>query len=623
MEYCLIEKWGSGCVLPEGSKAVALTPIASYQLDKAGISYVTFGDYFSSGQIRGDTDSYLKSQVLWFKEFDEFVMKLFPEAKEFKLKLPSLYFHNIKYMVDCVILSSRILNRFIEITKPSKIWFLPEIYGEDKVGCWIYFTFGASSFFRLAPLICRRENIPFEQLKFKQSDTVSAQNGYRKRVNLSFKATFLMKLRAIKKKFLRCACLFYGFNLVYRKNATNTFIVKELRYTGYFYKDAKRAGFNIYYKNGDCVYKLNWFQLRFKINFADIENAVLEKEIDFKLAADNLVNGKIMKWVNEQCGLDVSFMLYPTFKFFLEEVFVETIVRIKKYVQFYDKYKIDFVISYLLSTVDDFAAVAAARIAKATKSVSFFHGVDALEFKSRYFSEYCHFDYFFVSTAGEAENIKSLANLFHDKMIKVSEYSYLRDDLLLKHKVASNKSLARSAKPLVLYIPIMRVERMNMPIEKAQSLQWDYFKWHKALIKYFSSRKDFHFVWKSLLLYFDRGDTIADMIKDAKSSNITYSMESLREWFPKADRVICDIPSTAFYECIFNKIPVLSLYRPDDQKLHSDAYRSCGLSLQPYFTVEEGISVIEKYLDSKVDNYIVSLPSSNVFIPEVLLSTKS
>ena len=626
MEYCFIEKWGFDCKLPENCKAVALTPGASYQLEKSGIAYLTFGDYFSSGEIRGDTDSYLASQVLWFKEFDQFVTKLFPETEKLKIKLPSLYLHNIKYMVDCIILTSRIINKFIELTKPSKIWFVPQIYGEDKLGRWEYFSFGKSSFYRLAPLICEKNNIAFEELKFEKVSGHSAASDakntacQKNNINLLSKEAILAKLRVIKWKLLRYSCLFYQLRSRKVNKTVNVFVIVEFPYTYAFYKDAKKAGFGIYYKENDIIRELDWLPKAVKIDFKDNKGLRPKDTIDFESAVNDLIKSNIMYWVNERCGLDVSSVLYSRLKFFLEEVFVETVIRIRKYTEFYDKYKIDFVVSYINSRVDDFAAIAAAGASVATKSVSFFHGVDALDFKSRYFSEYCHFDYFFVSTSQEVQHIRDLAALFNDKTIKVNEYSHFRDQFSLKSKNRINKYLNKTGKPVVIFIPIMIVERMNMPIEKAQSLQWDYFKWHRALIRYFSRREDFHFIWKGLLQYPGRGDVIADIIKDAKASNITYSTGGLREWLPRAERVLCDIPSTAFYECIFNKVPVLSMYRPNDQKLYKDAYRSYGASLQPYSCVDEGLNVIEKYLNDKPENYVVPLSSNNIFVPDVLTS---
>lgn len=619
MEYCLIEKWHSGCSLPPDSKAVAVNPNASYQLDKAGINYVTFGDYFSSGEIRGNTDSYLDSIVLWVKEFDLFIMKLFPDAENFKVGLPSLYFFDIKYMVDHIILSSRVLNRFIEITKPSKIWFVPQIYGEDKIGPKEYFQFGESSFLRLIRLICRERKISFEQLNVEERSSISSISEYKntsweeiiKKVAYGF-------LRNLKTVYIRYSPLIF-----YPKTSSrikgNIFITRETFYTSGFYRDCHRAGFHFFIKNNNDIVELTLLPKKHKIKDDKTKPSYFTHGINLDSAINELMRSSIMKWINNECGVDVSSVFYLRFKNYLSKVFPETINCIKEYVQFYNKYKIDFVVCPILSTVEDFAAVAAAKASTSTKSVCLFHGVDAFEHKSRYFREFCNFDYFFVSTFGEVENIRRLATLFYDKSIKVNEYDYFRGPISRKYRNKIGRHYSKTNKPVVLYIPICRKERFSLAIERGPSLQWDYLKWHKALIKYFSSRKDFHFIWKALLDISDRGDSIADILRDTPVSNITFSTGTLGKWFCKADRALCDIPSTAFYECIFSGLPVLAMYNPNDQKLHEDAYVNYGSSLKPYSSIEEGINIIEQFLNSKPEKYIVSLPENNVSIPDILL----
>ena len=201
---------------------------ASYDIGKAGIKYITFGDYFSSGEIRGDTDSYLESQVLWLEEFDRFVCGAFPEAKGINIGLPSLFFHNIKYLVDCVVLTSRIISRFIEMAKPSKIWYMPEIYGEDKIKRWNWFNFGKSSFYRLTPLICEKNNIPFKELNFEYGSDYPAAGdeegsaGSAQR-SILLKKSLLAGLRDIKRWLLRYRCLFNSSTLSGDEKVVNVF----------------------------------------------------------------------------------------------------------------------------------------------------------------------------------------------------------------------------------------------------------------------------------------------------------------------------------------------------------------------------------------------------------------
>lgn len=618
MEYCFIEKWHSGCYLSSDIKAVALTPNASYQMDKAGISYITFADFFSAEEIAGDTDAYLDSQVLWFKEFDQFLLGVFPESKAMNIGLASLYSTRIKCLVDTVVLLSRVLNRFIEIVKPSKIWYMPEIYGEDMVKSWNWFTYGKSPFYRLAPLICHKNNIPFEDLRCQSS--VSADNckevtaGGSHSGHILWKEAIFANLRIIKNVLLRYRCLFYGSTFNNKRKAINVFVVREYPHTNYFYKDAKLAGFDIFYRVNDNIYKLDWFP---GVTKTTIKDSRLEQGKGFVDLNGLLAKSTIMKWVNEQCGLDVSSIFYLRFSYLLGKIFPETIERFKQYVQFYDQFKIDFVINNANSIVDDYASLAAARTTASTKSVCFFHGVDAYKYKMRFFTEYCHFDYLFASTPGEVEYTRETAALLLDKSLEVNEYSYFRDQFL-RYRNNIDKQSVKRKKQVILYVPIIKEERTNMFVEGGQFFQWDYFKWHKALVEYFSLREDYCFVWKSLLQELGRGDTIQEMLKDRSSKNIIFSSSSLTKWLSKVDKVICDIPSTAFFESIFAGLPVMTFYSPKAKGIRGNAFSEFKKSLQPYTDVESRLKAVETFLMSEPQEYIIPQGRERIFVPDFL-----
>jgi len=623
MEYCLAEKWGCGYKLPENCKAVALTPNASYQLDKAGIDYATFGDYFSSGEAWEDTDSYLESQAFWIKEFDEFAQELFPDAKKLKIKLASLYFENIRYMVDCIILSSRILSKFIREAKPAKIWFVPEVYGEDRLSLRDSFAFGESQFYRLAPIICKQENVPFEKLAPESENCIATDTDKKslfntaKKQKLSLKEKSLAKLKLAKKPLSRYLCLFSAFAFIKDKKIGNVLVVRESSFVNAFYRDCKKYGFGVYYKQNGFIYKLDWFPSLADTSFKDMEYKSSGRGINFPAAVNNFTEGAIMRWINEEAGVDVSSLLYSRIQFFLEDVFAETLFRIKKYLAFYSKHHIDFVISYTLSGIDDHAAVAAANVSATTKCIYFSHGADALGIKTRYFTDYCFFDYLFVSTPCEVSYIRDLAALFHNERIIIEEYDHFRNQFE-RYRKPIDKNLDKRNKQVVLFVPIIREERIDLPIERGQLLQWDYFKWHNALIEYFSARKDCHFIWKSLPQGYDRGDTIQEILDDKDSRNIEFSSCRLADCFTKVDKVICDIPSTAFFECIFAGLPTVALYVPKDQDIQNKAHIDYKKSIQPYANIKEGLKAVEEFLNSDPQEYIVPQSRGKIFVPDFL-----
>ena len=65
MEYCLIEKWLPEYSLPKGCKALAISPNACYELEKSGLEYFVFEDFFPQAKTKNiNIYDYTKEQ-LW------------------------------------------------------------------------------------------------------------------------------------------------------------------------------------------------------------------------------------------------------------------------------------------------------------------------------------------------------------------------------------------------------------------------------------------------------------------------------------------------------------------------------------------------------------------------------
>ena len=156
------------------------------------------------------------------------------------------------------------------------------------------------------------------------------------------------------------------------------------------------------------------------------------------------------------------------------------------------------------------------------------------------------------------------------------------------------------------------------PIEKTQPFPMEYVKWHKDLLKYFSNKKDYRVIWKGFTLPDQRFDLAQRIIDDVAYENIEYHRNKLTYWFGKVDKIIFDTPSTAFFQSIFSGIPSLALYRPKDQRLRENAYGEFGSSLQPYNNIDEGIELVDKFLNGNSLDYIIQLESEDISASEIL-----
>ena len=157
----------------------------------------------------------------------------------------------------------------------------------------------------------------------------------------------------------------------------------------------------------------------------------------------------------------------------------------------------------------------------------------------------------------------------------------------------------------VIFVPIMSPIAPARPVEKGQPFPMEYVKWHKALVNYFSNREDCNFIWKGFFLPNQGFDLIGRIINDKNYSNIKFRTDNFIRYIKMADKIIFDQPSAAFFECIFSGIPILSFYRPEDQKLRNNAYNTFGSSLRPHRNIEESIKFVEKFLNGNYSDYIV------------------
>jgi hypothetical protein len=327
-----------------------------------------------------------------------------------------------------------------------------------------------------------------------------------------------------------------------------------------------------------------------------------------------------MSWIDTQAGLDVSNALVSRFELFLKKICPEILSKIPEFVEFYNDCNIDYVVTYSIWSIDEHAAIAASRISKMTKSVSFAHGVDAFEAKSRFFKSSRFVDFYFLSTRSEVESEQEIAKKFGYKYPLIYPFPYFQrrySDNLKKRK-AYAKFNDNNHIPLIIFVPVMCVPWPNRPVELTQPFPMEYVRWHKALADYLATRTDYRFVWKGLFQPNQKFDLMAEILKDKKYNNISFHSNKLTRWLPLASRVICDTPSTAFFEAIYSGLPVMSLYRPADQRLRKNAFHSFGLSLRPYSSIGEGLARVEEFLNSNPNKYIVSMPEVKSSAPEIL-----
>ncbi len=627
MEYCLIEKCPHNYIIPGDSIAVALTQEAIFSLECSGIKYITLEDFYTSGEISGDIDRFLMKQLTWLENFDDFLKGIFPEAKRMNINLASIYYYRIKFRVDNVVITSRILNRFLEKTKPSKVWFVSPQFNEDKIDHPLSFRNTESVYSRLIKSVCRVHGVNFQRLDSgnnKKADffhickyitKICSDSGELKRTMKKMVPKVVLKLR--RNLINQLKKLYFKENAdKFQSGKGRILFLNSCDYVNDFCNDAKKYGFEIFLKQKNRKKKLSW-----RSQLADIEMVDRERGDDnFKWSKvfNLLRKSKTIQWLNEQCGVDVYSVIGSRLEFFIKNVCPEIITKIKDYLRFYSENSIDFVATNMLWTVDDYAALEAARLSSTTKSIWFAHGADFKECKSRFFYLFRKFDLLFSFDKAEVEPQRNLVKLFKYPYPLVGEFPYFRKKYQREFSKINNR--ITNKKPTMIFIPIICSPWPNRVVDLSQPFPMEYVKWHRALAEYLSKRDDYYFIWKGFICPNQKFNLMDEIIRKKGYKNIKFNSGRLAPWFSKVDRVLTDISSTAFFEAIYSGLPTLSLCRLADQRLYENAHKEFGTSLQAYQSIREGIKIVEKFLDSKREKYIVTPSDTEISVLDTINS---
>jgi len=625
--YCLAESWSPDADLPFDCTFVALTQQALSEFEKHRVPCILLEDFYTSGEIRGDIDQFLKEQLVWFDRFDKYIQKLYPDAARLELRLASLYYYYLKYAVDNVILTVRVLKNFIEAEKPRHITFMSRPPQSEKLEHILSFRGMESTYSLLIESVCRASHIDFKRITLAHLNGGPDNSGPGRLVSLSEHSTGSREFSERIKDVLRTGRNSIRNYLKMRlplgsgkSGRTRVLLLHTADFIYDFCKDARKHGFEFFNLEEDRIVQYHSFGVRKIVNINRNFRHAVSLNSDYKETARTELDA-LYGWINDYCGLGVNRVLQSRIDKFVDEICPNIISLVPGFIDFYNEQRLNYVLTHSIWSIVDHAAIVATRNSKATKGVGFAHGADAYEAKSRYYKIFRLFDFLFVPSREEAEHERAVVEELKEDGPQIHIADYFRNKYQAVPDISKSKKPADTAgRQLIVFVPIMCVPWPQRPIELSQPFPMEYLKWHKELADFMSTRGEYHFIWKGLYLPFQGFDYMADYIDRRKYRNISYQSNSLRTWLALADKVFCDSPSTAFFEAIFSGLPALALYRPDDQRLRHNAVEAYGRSLGPYHNIAEGLERIGAFLDAPKAEYTVTIPRSGTNVPNLLAS---
>ena len=344
MEYCLIEDFTTDSPLPKNCSYVALTQNAFYELEKTGIDFITLEDFYTSGELRGDTDVFLDSQLQWFQDFDKFIRDIYPEAERMKLSMASIYFYWIKYAVDNIILTARVLKKFISATSPDKIWFLSVNPPPDEIEHILSFRNLESTYSRLIEPVCTQKDIEFERLTLifeeinKKEDRIVSnepripmlQDGD---IKIWLKSILprqlLIKIKKIIRRYQNLKYL-SGPGIPRREIKGRIFLLSIADFIYEFCKETTPHNFQFFLYEDHEIYKASPLPGRKNVRITNKEKANIRIGLDWESILQQLIHSKIMSWIDTQAGMDVSDALVSRFELFLKKICPEILYKKRK-----------------------------------------------------------------------------------------------------------------------------------------------------------------------------------------------------------------------------------------------------------------------------------------------------
>lgn len=619
MKYYLIEAYSPDLEFERDDVIVALTPLASYELDKVGIKYSILEDYYDEAEFLKEEEDYFNDQLVWFDKFDSFLFNIYPEAKDKNLKLATSYYFYIKSMVDSLILRCKVIDIFINKLEPTSIIYISTSWKEDLISSADYpllFRKSQSLFSRLIPLFCQKYNINFRRIILAEGKNL---NNIRLGNN-NFSYQIKNKLKS--NKYIRNLWRYYktfSINDIFLKLPKDlkcNFLF--LKITGYniidICKEAQKEGHQIFYKQNYDIIKQSFLYHKVVDSICP-SNIISSSKQETKNLLKEIYKTDIIDWLNDYCKIDVTAVILPRLRYFIENWCPQVISLVDKYINFYNENQIDLVITPHMVSVDEFAAIIATRYSEKTKSACLQHGDDVFMLKTWDFGEYLPYHIYFTTNYEREKYIEERIQLrnFKTKVYQNPNRYKMISKITTRRKKQSNQI----ARKTLVFVPIMYPWDSGTWVESRLPDTW-YFSWHKELIKYFGSREDFNFIWKGIPASNVTYDPIPNMIKDRKYKNIKYATLPFVKWIKRADLVLLDYPSTALYEAAVSGLPVMSLFFAPFNVIRESALKLFGRSLQPFNNFAEGIAKIDDFLNSNLNEFIVSIPHSEKSILDIV-----
>ena len=556
---------------------ISLTPEVSYRLYQQSIPFSIPEDFLSPNELFSNVAEYSPLWFEWLDSLDNELLRHFDKLNYLGVKPAFLYGYYLQFVTDPFVVRALKLKAIFDRLKPASVKFYSNTEQEHPIDYQLYLK-GCSVTSLLLSLFSKKYGFLYDHEKVSDQHASKRPNAIPSILLRFFKKivrNFIYDIRNLPRRFmkresvllLRCSSRFV--DLEHRARASGYRILYKLR------KTEERGNF--------CEHK---------------------KDIDIDFGLEKLTNFS---------GIDFSSLIEDRLEYFVKVICPTLEREIVNYIEIIKKEKIRFVIIPAKTNFSDFAIMAAASVSPKCLAVQFFHGYTTFALKIWKFTEQpCNLwltDSMEIANYFKEEIFTNKTVLVEETPIFTKKYDALKQRHLANRKVSS--------KPVVLYIPTLyRSDHIRLDAAGDYSDTW-YFRYHTELLKYFSSEKEFDFIWKGFPTGGSVAEPISGIIKEQGIHNVTFTDGKLVKCILQSDFTIHDYPSTPLYEATLIGVPTICLYH-DSLQIRNSAIEFWGQITKPFSTTEQAIEMIRSFLRDDPKKYLKDIPINDNNLFEIL-----
>ena len=597
---------------------VSLTPEASYDLGRRRIRYRIPEEFYCERDLTDLQPSFFRTQLQWIKTFDGFLRKQIRFCSENEINLASLFYNRLKYFVDSVIIQTHMLNGMLKdvVGSSGDLVYVRRRERAKRVRTMDAFRNDKTSalFGDLLPCFSGR----YPDLMFRLHEHGTEERPYRNGVSRETNFRWLKHVgRHLPLLSQVYRMMKYSSYPILRKTKdglpAKRFLVihSGSRHLNPLIMDLVEQGAVVFLREESEIFDLTAVS---KKGIYDLEERVdedrrIQIERECLVASDRLSEEArgLLQWIDDQCGIPVRQFVLPYLREFIKRACPEVLRLASNLTAFINDSAIDYVVSHTSSDLISKSALVAAKLSKQAKTVCVQHGCQGFEDPMWEKTDIDLFDYYFCTDQLSQDRFRR--SILKDYVSPAVILQYPQYLSRIRSKFRRENRFIPKQNKRILYLPNKSAVHARHFNCLAYPVQW-YIEFQKALLRFFSERKDATFIYKypsSAKQYLDK--TALCWIEDEKYQNIVVESEMPMDYFDSVDGVILDRPTTALFETAVSGLPVLNLY-PDffAPMVSSEIAQHFGKTLQGFTTFQEAFEKINVFLDSGGSEYVCDIP---------------